>query len=175
MRALSFEMSSSYMVWGVLSNHYREVRQIVDVCDWARATWPESRVMLFGSSAGSPQAGSAMAQSEHILGMAAVGYTWGWLAGIAFSRHFNAFLQSPKPKLLITGSRDEFTSEATLHTYVGKAVAGTLESKVIDGVGHFELEMPGYDVQVAEWVMEWMAAQGLLGGGGAACASNPPP
>ena len=161
-RAVSFDMSSSFMVWGVLTNHAREVKQIVDVCAWAKRTWPESKVMLFGSSAGAPQAGSALAQSEHVIGCACVGYTWGWLAGIAFSRHFGSFLHSEKPKLLITGDRDEFTSEATLNKYVGKARAGTVTSKVVRGVGHFELEFPEYDGQVAAWVLEWVRDLGWL-------------
>ena len=58
-RAISFNMNSSSMVWGVLSNHASEVRQIVDVCAWAKQTWARDSVMLFGSSAGAPQAGSA--------------------------------------------------------------------------------------------------------------------
>ena len=158
-RALSFEMSSSSMVWGVLSNHGREVRQIVDVCAWAKEEW-QSDVVLFGSSAGSPQAGSALSRSEHILGIACVGYTFGWLAGIAFSRHFGAFLSSPKPKLLITGDRDEFTSPQTLAKMVDRAQPGTLESIVVPGVGHFELEMPSYDGAVANWVLDWVEQRG---------------
>lgn len=167
-RALSFEMSSSSMVWGVLSNHGREVRQLVDVCAWAKEMWPSNGVLLFGSSAGSPQAGTALAQSPHVVGCACVGYTWGWIAAIAFGRHFGAFLDSPKPKLLITGDADEFTSETTLDRQVARARPGTVESIVVRGVGHFQLEMPEYDATVANFVLEWIAKQGL-GTDGAHC------
>ena len=170
-RSVSFEMSSSSMVWGVLSNHNREVHQIVDICRWSQDTWPENGVLLFGSSAGSPQAGSALAQSEDVVGLACVGYTWGWLSSIAFGRHFGAFLHSSKPKLLITGDRDEFTPLATLEKMVGKAQAGTIESRVVSGVGHFELEMPHYDSQIARWVLEWMAKHGWLPAAGAGAAA----
>jgi len=175
-RALSFDMSSSWMVWGVLSNHNREVNQIVDVCDWARDTWPDTRVLLFGSSAGAPQAGSALAQCDHAVGLACVGYTWGWLAGIAFSRHFGAFLTSSKPRLLITGDSDEFTSLSTLERMVAKAGPGPIESIVVRGVGHFELESPHYDGDVANHVITWIEKKGWFSRrDGAACAGADPP
>ena len=171
-RALSFDMSSSSMVWGVLSNHAREVKQIGDVCDWAKHQWPESSIILFGSSAGSPQAGSVLPLNEHVVGLACVGYTFGWFAAIAFGRHFGAFLTSAKPKLLITGDADEFTSEATLNKYVGKARPGSVESIVVRGVGHFELEMPEYDSTVASYVLDWIEKRGWWPERRAACASS---
>ena len=169
-RAVSFEMSSSSMVWGVLTNHGREVRQIIDVCHWVKETWPEGDVMLFGSSAGSPQAGSALAHTGGVVGLACVGYTWGWLSSLAFGRHFGNFLESSKPKLLITGDRDEFTPLPILERMVKKAKPGTVESRVVSGVGHFELETPQYDGQIAAWVIEWMERQGWMKGPqGASC------
>ena len=106
-----------------------------------------------------------------MVGCACVGYTWGWFAGIAFSRHFGAFLNSQKPKLLITGDADEFTSVKTLDSYVAKAAPGTLESIVVRGVGHFELESPQYDGHVAKYVLDWIQKTGL----DAAVAACAPP
>ena len=147
------------MVWGVLTNHNREVKQIVDVCDWVNQQWPGGKVLLFGSSAGSPQAGSALDKCAHVVGVACVGYTWGLLTSIAFGRHYSSFVNSEKPKLLITGDRDEFTSVSQLQHYVAKARPGTVESIVVEGAGHFELEMPSADGLVVGHVLEWMGRQ----------------
>jgi pimeloyl-ACP methyl ester carboxylesterase len=179
-RALSFDMSSSNMVWGVLTNHARETRQISDVCAWARDQWPTSGVLLFGSSAGATQASSALAQSEHVLGIACVGYTWGNFASIAFGRHHSNFLTSTKPRLLITGDSDEFTSVATLERMVAKAQAsGPIESIIVPDVGHFELEAPGADSAVADFVVQWIRKIGFsgppTGGGGGTCSTGAPP
>ena len=67
LRAVTFNMRSSSMVWGVLSNHSSEVRQVIDACEWANATFG-APVLLFGSSAGAPQAGSALDQCACVVG-----------------------------------------------------------------------------------------------------------
>ena len=169
-RALSFDMSSSSMIWGVFTNHGREVRQIVDLCKWSAERF-KTPILLFGSSAGSPQAGSALAQSEHAIGLACVGYTWGFVSSIAFGRHYGSFLSSKKPRLLITGDADEFTSEQTLSKYVAKA-GPSCDSIVVRGVGHFELEAPHYDGAVAKYVLDWIEKVGLASGGGGGASST---
>ena len=156
-RAISFNLRSSSMVWGVLSNHSSEVRQIHDVCVWASQTFAPARIVLFGSSAGAPQAGSALDLTESVVGAVCVGYTFGWFASIGFGRHFGALLRSEKPRLMIMGDRDEFTSEATLRKQVAKAREGTIcESFIFRGIGHFELESPDYDEEVARCTIEWL-------------------
>lgn len=163
LRALSFDLRSSSMVWGVLSNHSSEVNQVVDVCEWAAKTFG-GQVLLFGSSAGSPQAGSALDQCESVVGLACVGYTWGWLSSVAFGRHFSAFLKSPKPRLSIMGDRDEFTSESTLRRQLAKgSKSGACESIIFPGVGHFELESPAFDGRVTQAVLEWIGRKGWHG------------
>jgi hypothetical protein len=93
----------------VLSNHKSEVEQIVDVCDWAAHTFG-TEVLLLGSSAGAPQAGSALDKRNCVVGLACVGYTFGWIASIGFGRHFASLLRSKKPRLLIMGDQDEVRS-----------------------------------------------------------------
>lgn len=155
-RALSFNLKSSSMIWGVLSNHGSEVRQIQDVCEWATEQFG-TKILLFGSSAGAPQAGSALDLCDAVVGAVVVGYTFGWFAAIGFGRHFSAILKSAKPRLFIMGDRDEFTSEATLRTKVAKAREGTIcECVVFPNVGHFELESPSYDEDVAACTIEWL-------------------
>ena len=161
-RAVTFNMRSSSMVWGVLSNHASEVRQVTDVCKHYLDAFPGSKVLLFGSSAGAPQAGSALDECDGIVGMAAVGYTFGWLSSIAFGRHFPAILSSSKPRLLIMGNRDEFTSETQLRGMLKKVRRGSpIETVIYEGCGHFELESPAYDEQVAQTVLDWINKQGL--------------
>jgi len=166
LRAVTFNMRSSSMVWGVLSNHSSEVGQVVDVCEWALTTFPDSKVLLLGSSAGAPQAGSALDKVPGIVGYAAVGYTFGWLSSIAFGRHFDALLKSSKPRLLIMGDRDEFTSESQLRSMLQKVKSDTpCESVIYPGCGHFELESPSYDGRVSRTVLEWIENRGLRGRG----------
>ena len=116
-------------------------------------------------------AGSALAQSEHAIGLACVGYTWGFVSSIAFGRHYGSFLSSKKPRLLITGDADEFTSEQTLSKYVAKA-GPSCDSIVVRGVGHFELEAPHYDGAVAKYVLDWIEKVGLASGGGGGASST---
>lgn len=176
LRAISFDLRSSSLVWGVLSNHRSEVDQVVDVADWAARKFG-GRVILFGSSAGSPQAGSALDKHDSIAGLACVGYTFGTLASIGFGRHFGAVLRSTKPRYLIMGDADEFTSEATFHKMLGKATP-PCEGKIIPQCGHFELESPMYDGQVAELVLTWVAktfpadVDGAAAAGGSASAAE---
>lgn len=57
-RVITFTMKSSGAVWGVLFKHSFEVQQIVDVTKWAMDEF--GSVVLLGSSAGAPMAGTAM-------------------------------------------------------------------------------------------------------------------
>ncbi len=122
-------------MWGMLSNHSREVGQIVDVVNWVRGTYrrgtPSSSssssgggdggndIVLLGSSAGAPMAGTAMARlsndgEDALSAYVAVGYTFGNLASLAFGRHFAHVVanssSSTAPRLFVMGERDEFTS-----------------------------------------------------------------
>ena len=99
-----------------------------------------------------------------IVGYASVGYTFGWLSSIAFGRHFDALLKSSKPRLLIMGDRDEFTSESQLRGMLEKVRRDTpCESVIYPGCGHFELESPAYDGRVSQTVLEWIDKCGLRG------------
>ena len=157
LRALTFNLRSSFMVWGVLVNHRSEIDQVSDVAAWAAEKWG-TKVLLLGSSAGAPQAGSALDRHESIVGLACVGYTFGSVASIAFGRHFSALVRSTKPRLLIMGSEDEFTSEAQLATIVSRSERyGPCESEIVRGVGHFALESPQYDEWIARRVIQWFS------------------
>ena len=118
--------------------------------------------MLFGSSAGAPIAGSALGRVDSAAALVCVGYTWGWFAGIAFSRHFKPTQRSTKPKLFIQGEADEFTAPSTLRGALAKCQGETNDATVVERVGHFELESPQYDEDVARMTIEWLEGQGLV-------------
>jgi pimeloyl-ACP methyl ester carboxylesterase len=192
-RAVTFALESDPAwrggpLWGILSNHSHEVGQIVDVVNWVRKTYRRvappssssssdggdggSGVALFGSSAGAPMAGTAMARlkkdgEDPVLAYVAVGYTFGNLASLAFGRHFANLAvadnsSSTTPMLFVMGERDEFTSVDQLEQMAkrmrGEGVngGGIVDVEIVPGVGHFELESPGYDELVARTVLDWL-------------------
>ena len=159
LRVITFDMLSSWLVWGVVSAHRKEVRQVDAVCAWAHQRWG-GRLVLFGSSAGGPIAGSALTDASGVEGLVTIGYTWGFPASIAFGRHFGGLLRCPKPKLFVQGEHDEFSSVATLNKMVGRAT-GQNKVVVVPEVGHFELESPAYDDHVAELTISWLRDAGL--------------
>jgi hypothetical protein len=99
LRVLTFDMLSSSMLWGVLSGHKAEIAQVRAVCDWATQKF-SARLLLLGSSAGAPVAGSALDCTDAV-GLVAIGYTFGKVAALGFRSHFKAVLRSHKPKLFI--------------------------------------------------------------------------
>lgn len=156
-RTITFNLHASSMVWGILANHRAEVAQVTAVCKWASTRFG-GEIVLFGSSAGAPMAGTVLARLDVVSRMCAVGYTWGWLSSIAFGRHFGPLLRCPKPKLFVMGAHDEFTSVATLNAMVRRMRGPSNQVVVEEGVGHFELEQPEYDDRVAAIVLEWLRA-----------------
>jgi dienelactone hydrolase len=186
-RVITFSLQSTPIwrggaVWGILSKHSYEVEQIVDVTKWAMSTY--GPVVLLGSSAGAPMAGSAMEQllqdgrsKDNFIAYVAIGYTFGNFASLGFGRHFSAVTSTGKtcsmcgtdqtsdaiivrPKLFIMGEKDEFTTVTQMEKAVAKMKANCCESRVdtsvVADVGHFELESPGYDAYVSKLVLQWL-------------------
>lgn len=133
-------------MWGILTTHSSEVNQIDSVVRWASGQYGR-RVILFGSSAGAPFAGSALDSSHGILGAVVVGYPFGMWASLAFSGHFKNIIASSKPKYFIMGTKDEFTSLSTFENTINKCT--NAKGLIYDGIGHFELESPGFDSSIA--------------------------
>jgi dienelactone hydrolase len=139
-------------VWGIVTSHSSEVKQIDSVVRWVLQQYG-GRVMLFGSSAGAPFAGSAMDESDSIIGSVVVGYPFGMWASIAFSGHFKNIKNSTKPKYFIMGAKDEFTSLSTFENIVNKCT--NAKGLIYDDVGHFELESPAFDSTIANNVLSF--------------------
>ena len=155
-RVITFNLKSQHALIGLLLAHRREVHQVVDVAKWALETFPNSRLVLLGSSAGAPIAGSALARLSSDHPYIAIGFTFGALAALGFGRHFSAISRSCSPKLFIQGQRDEFTSPTTLQKRVDRVAGPVNDMHIVPDVGHFELESSMYDELVAHLVVDWL-------------------
>ncbi len=122
-----------------------EVQDVTAVCNHLVKNENFSRLFLVGSSAGANIAGSALDTCPEIVACAVIGYTFGWAASILFSSHFAAFQRSVKPKLLIHGTEDGFTSNGQFEDLMKKLSGPCNEKVIIEGVGHFEMEQPNFD------------------------------
>ncbi|KAJ1385842.1 Xaa-Pro dipeptidyl-peptidase-like domain [Sesbania bispinosa] len=136
---------------------FAEVKDVVSICNWVSHNLSLHRILLVGSSAGAPIAGTAVDQIEQVIGYVSIGYPFGMTASILFGRHHKAILQSPKPKLFIMGTQDGFTSVKQLKNKLSSA-AGRVETHLIDGVGHFQMEGPGYDAQMVDLIIKFIAS-----------------
>ncbi|CAL0300435.1 unnamed protein product [Lupinus luteus] len=136
---------------------FDEVKDVVAVCNWVCYHLSLNRILLVGSSAGAPIAGSAVDQIEQIIGYVSIGYPFGMTASILFGRHHKAILQSPKPKLFIMGTQDGFTSVNQLKNKL-RSAAGRVETHLIDGVGHFQMEGPSYDAHMVDLIIKFIAS-----------------
>lgn len=151
----------SLKVWGVVTAHSKEVDQVVAVCGWVSSRFG-GNIVLLGNSAGAPFAGSAVDRVSSVRGIVLVGYTFGWIASIAFSGHFQRILSSSKPKLFIMGDTDEFTTVSQLRAMVRKCRGSVNDIQIFDGVSHFQLESPAFDSDIASHVSKWLAKIDLL-------------
>lgn len=79
------------------------------------------------------------------------------MASILFGRHNKAILESPKPKLFVMGTKDGFTSVKQLK-YKLSSAAGRVETHLIEGVGHFQMEGPAYDAQMVNLILEFISS-----------------
>ncbi|KAM1748048.1 hypothetical protein ACFX12_009082 [Malus domestica] len=86
-------------------------------------------------------------QIEQVVGYVSLGYPFGMLASILFGRHHKAVLQSSKPKLFIMGTQDGFTSVKQLKNKL-KLCSRSVETHLINGASHFQMEGPAYDAQM---------------------------
>eukprot|EP00293_Proteomonas_sulcata_P000892 CAMPEP_0184326888 /NCGR_PEP_ID=MMETSP1049-20130417/142805_1 /TAXON_ID=77928 /ORGANISM="Proteomonas sulcata, Strain CCMP704" /LENGTH=144 /DNA_ID=CAMNT_0026649115 /DNA_START=356 /DNA_END=790 /DNA_ORIENTATION=+ len=131
-----------------------EVKDVEAVCEWTHQKLNQDLVVL-GSSAGAPIAGSAVESFSFIKAYVGIGYVFGWWASIIFGSHYKKIMKSEKPKLFIMGTKDEFTSTSKLE-WIFKRMTDPKEMKLIQGVGHFELEGSEYDGQMAELTAEFV-------------------
>lgn len=106
---------------------------------------------------GAPITGSAVDEIEQVVGYVSLGYPFGMMASILFGRHHKAILKSPKPKLFVMGTRDGFTSVKQLQNKLSSA-AGRVETHLIEGASHFQMEGPAYDAQMVNLILDFIAS-----------------
>lgn len=106
---------------------------------------------------GAPIAGSAVDQVGEVVGYVSLGYPFGLTASILFGRHHKAILQSPKPKLFVMGTRDGFTSVKQLENKL-KSAAGRVETHLIEGASHFQMEGTAYDAEMANLITTFISS-----------------
>ncbi|GER57136.1 alpha/beta-Hydrolases superfamily protein [Striga asiatica] len=156
--AMTFDMRGVGRSTGRASiTGFAEVDDVVSVCKWASQNLTARRIVLIGSSAGAPIAGSALDKIDEVIGYVSLGYPFGFIASILFGRHHKAVLQSPKPKLFVMGTRDGFTSVKQLESKL-KNAAGHNQIHLIEGVNHFQMEGPAYDEQMANVIVEFISS-----------------
>ena len=61
------------------------------------------------------------------------------------------FGKSQKLKLFVVGTKDGFTSVKQLQNKL-KSAAGRVETHLLGGVGHFQMEGPAYDDQMVDLI-----------------------
>ncbi|KAL2567683.1 hypothetical protein AAZV13_18G018550 [Glycine max] len=66
------------------STGFSQVKDVVAVCNCLSNTFSLPRILLLGSSAGAPIAGSAVDQIEQVIGYVSIGYPLGMTASILF-------------------------------------------------------------------------------------------
>ena len=111
----------------------------------------DSTLTIEHFGAGAPIAGSAVDKVDEVIGYVSLGYPFGMTASILFGRHHAAILKSEKPKLFVMGTKDGFTSVKQLQSKL-KSAAGRVETHLLEGVGHFQMEGPAYDAQMADLI-----------------------
>lgn len=139
---------------------YAEVQDVIAVCKWATEHVGARSIILVGNSAGAPISGSAIDEIAEVVGYVALGYPFGILASVLFGRHNKPVLASEKPKLFVMGTSDGFTSVKQLETKL-KSASGRNETRLVPGAGHFEMEGPEFDRQMADYIVEF--AESLRG------------
>lgn len=130
-----------------------EIQDAIGACAWVSTNLKKSCVLV-GSSAGAAIAGSALDKVGTCVGYIGIGYTFGKVAGLVFGSHFQAIVNSPKPKLFIMGDSDGFTSVKQLECKITSMV--NAQFSLIPGVGHFALESGNYTDNVAELIAKFV-------------------
>ncbi|KAF2321561.1 hypothetical protein GH714_000418 [Hevea brasiliensis] len=161
-RAVTFDMRGAGRSTGRPSlTGFSEIKDVIAVCKWVcenlstdRICWWVLLQIYEGYSfvnllqlLGAPIAGSAVDEIKEVVGYVSLGYPFGMMASILFGRHHKAILQSPKPKLFVMGTRDGFTSVKQLQNKL-RSASGRIETHLIEGAGHFQMEGPAYDTQM---------------------------
>eukprot|EP01083_Nonionella_stella_P150797 480942_1 len=159
--AVTFDMrgagdSSGVSTW----SGSEEVNDVLSVAQWIKLNIAKP-IVIIGSSAGAPIAGSAFGDltSNYMISGVFIGYPFGFLSSIIFGKHYSKITASHKPKLFIMGDSDGFTSVKQLKSYVKKCKGNINESYIEKDIGHFGLESPAFDDVVCELIHQFITSK----------------
>ncbi|XP_072978833.1 uncharacterized protein [Typha angustifolia] len=154
--AVTFDMRGAGKSTGRVSlTGFAEVNDVIAVCKWVSVTFSPDGIVLVGSSAGALIAGSAVDKIHEVVGYVSLGYPFGLTDSILFGRHHGAILRSEKPKLFVMGTKDGFTTVKQLQRKL-KSAAGRVETHLLEGVGHFQMEGPDYDAHMVDLIVNFI-------------------
>ncbi|KAI3982313.1 hypothetical protein MKX01_037846 [Papaver californicum] len=157
-RAVTFDMRGAGRSTGRPSlTGFSEIHDVISVCKWVSQNLSADRILLVGSSAAAPISGSVVDQIEEVVGYVSLGYPFGLTASILFGRHHNAILKSAKPKLFVMGTKDGFTSVKQLENKL-KSATGRVETHLIEGAGHFQMEGPSCDANMVGLIIGFVSS-----------------
>ncbi|KAJ1613665.1 hypothetical protein OIY81_875 [Cryptosporidium canis] len=126
-----------------------EVIDVTSICKDIKSKNDRINVILVGSSAGAPIAGSAVDECENVIGYVGIGYVFGFWPSLLFRQHYNNILKSKKHKLFVMGGSDGFTSVEALRDKM-QSCCDPKQVEILPNIGHFELESPVYDDTLSE-------------------------
>ncbi|ETO29010.1 nucleolar protein [Reticulomyxa filosa] len=127
----------------------------------AQVNEDKCKIVVIGSSAGAPIAGSAVhelvtQEIANVVAYIGIGYPFGVMASVIFGGHYkNIIGLKDLPKLFIQGDSDGFTSPQTL-----KKTVSSCNSEVViveGGIGHFELEGSAYDDVIVDHICSFLS------------------
>lgn len=154
--AITFDLRGAGRSTGKSS--YTNSNELVDlqtVVDYVLET-TNQKIFLVGSSGGAPLVGATLDYSDRIIGGFLIGYVWGFWASILFGWAYKSIQNSPKPKLFVIGTNDEFTTMSQYEYRISQLAGKINERKIIQDKNHFEIEAPVYDQQMVEWIIEFI-------------------
>ncbi|KAF2076469.1 hypothetical protein CYY_002209 [Polysphondylium violaceum] len=96
-----------------------------------------TKVIIVGYSYGSVIGSSVADEHDSIIGFTAISYPFGPLTLMLLGHLLEPALNSPKPKLFVTGDKDNFTGVPKFKTRMSEMKGTRVESKIFEGVDHF--------------------------------------
>lgn len=154
--AITFDLRGAGKSFGKSSwTNQNELLDLQTVVNYVIET-TNKKIFLVGSSGGAPLVGATLDYSDRIIGGFLIGYVWGFWASILFGWAYKSIQSSPKPKLFVIGTNDEFTTLSQYESRISQLAGNINERKIIQDKNHFEIEAPVYDQQMVEWIVEFL-------------------
>ena len=97
---------------------------------------PPQHTIIIGYSFGSVVACGVSSEIESCAGTVAISIPLGWLSWCLFSSHYKHIVDNKLPKLLVIGSKDNFSTTRAFNNFVD-SLQGENKSSAVAGKDHF--------------------------------------